>query len=84
MILQTTSPNLGLIDREFETDAVFDPTREKSAWERFENYLNHLNSQSAGRAQYKLVYLARHGQGYHNVKEAQVGRLAWEVKSTRS
>ena len=50
---------------------------------RFENYINDLNARSAGKVQYKLIYLARHGQGYHNVKEAQVGRLAWEVFQKR-
>ncbi len=77
---QTTLPNLGLIDRAYDTDAEFDPKREKHQWERFTHYLAHLNS--TGRAEgvsYKLLYLARHGEGYHNVKEAEVGTEAWEV-----
>ncbi|KAK3901782.1 histidine phosphatase superfamily [Staphylotrichum tortipilum] len=75
----TTLPDLGLINRTYETDADFDPRREKHQWERFTHYLAHLNR--TGRAEgasYKLLYMARHGEGYHNVKEAEVGTEAWE------
>ncbi|KAH6635949.1 histidine phosphatase superfamily [Chaetomium tenue] len=73
-----TLPALGLIDREYETDKSFDPLREKSSWERFAHYLDHLNEVAGGKAVYKLLYAARHGQGYHNVKEREVGTAAWE------
>jgi hypothetical protein len=29
--------------------------------------------------QYKLLYLIRHGEGLHNVKEREVGRAEWDV-----
>lgn len=29
--------------------------------------------------QYKLLYLGRHGEGYHNVAEARYGTLAWDA-----
>ncbi|KAK4237156.1 histidine phosphatase superfamily [Achaetomium macrosporum] len=74
----TTLPGLGLIDRAYDTDEAFDPRREKHAWERFAHYLDHLNSTGDGKAMYKLIYAARHGEGYHNVKEREVGTLAWE------
>ncbi|KAK3303628.1 histidine phosphatase superfamily [Chaetomium strumarium] len=74
----TTLPGLGLIDRPYDTDEAFDPRREKHAWERFAHYLDHLNTTSAGKAVYKLIYAARHGEGYHNVKEREVGTRAWE------
>ena len=79
---KTTLPGLGLIDRVYETDEAFDPRREKHGWERFAHYLDHLNETGGGTAVYKLLYAARHGEGYHNVKEAEVGTAAWEV-STR-
>lgn len=72
-------PGLGLIDRVYETDEEFDPQREKTAWERFAHYLDHLN-RPGSRAMYKLLYAARHGQGYHNVMEAEVGTALWEVQ----
>ncbi|KAK0621029.1 histidine phosphatase superfamily [Immersiella caudata] len=74
----TTLPGLGLISQTYDTDAVYDPNHEKPDWERFVHYLNHLNKSTAANVSYKLIYAARHGQGYHNVKEAEVGTVEWE------
>ncbi|KAI1401923.1 phosphoglycerate mutase-like protein [Hypoxylon fuscum] len=74
----TTQPALGLINRTYETDAVFDLEGKKTPWERFVYFLEHLNQQGRGKVLYKLVFLIRHGEGYHNVKEAEVGREAWD------
>lgn len=46
-------------------------------WELFLSHLQKLNQ--AGPAKYKLFYVIRHGEGDHNVKEAQVGRFEWEA-----
>ncbi|KAI1653355.1 phosphoglycerate mutase-like protein [Daldinia decipiens] len=73
-----TLPNMGLIDRAYETDAAFGPEGKKTQWERFVRFLEHKNKQGQGRVQYKLVFLIRHGQGYHNLKETEVGRHEWE------
>ncbi|KAI0842609.1 phosphoglycerate mutase-like protein [Hypoxylon sp. FL0890] len=73
----TTQPGLGLIDRAYETDAVFDPEGKKTQWERLIHHLDHHNQQGEGHVQYKLLFLIRHGEGYHNVKEAEVGRDSW-------
>ncbi|KUI67970.1 Phosphomutase-like protein 3 [Cytospora mali] len=71
-----TTPNLGLLHRVYSTDGTFDPKTEKSQWERFIEYLDYLNRE--GISKYKLFLIVRHGEGYHNVKEAQVGRTEWE------
>jgi broad specificity phosphatase PhoE len=42
-----------------------------------------LNEENPERVKYKIIYLARHGQGYHNVMESSVGRLEWEAKWAR-
>jgi hypothetical protein len=75
----TTQPNLGLILRAYPTDNDFDPSGERSAWERFEHYLRYLNLESPKDRRYKLFYLVRHGEGMHNVKEEEVGREEWNV-----
>ncbi|KAK5662706.1 hypothetical protein OQA88_8622 [Cercophora sp. LCS_1] len=74
----TTQPGLGLVKKVYETDASFDPNHEKQDWERFEHYLKYLNATARDGISYKLIYAARHGEGYHNVKEAEVGTPAWE------
>lgn len=51
----------------------------KPKWSGFSDYLDQLNSQS-DQVRYKLVFATRHGEGYHNVKEAEVGTAAWEVR----
>lgn len=79
----TTQPGLGLINRTYETDAVFDPNGNKTQWERFVYFVEHQNQLGQGKVQYKIVFLIRHGQGYHNVKEAQVGRHAWDTHWSR-
>ncbi|KAH9895397.1 hypothetical protein F4778DRAFT_783753 [Xylariomycetidae sp. FL2044] len=38
-----TESNYGLIDRSYPTDDEFDPSAEKTQWERFEYYVNTLN-----------------------------------------
>ncbi|KAI1380623.1 phosphoglycerate mutase-like protein [Hypoxylon crocopeplum] len=74
----TTLPGLGLINRPYETDTVFDPEGKKTQWERFVHFLEHQNRLGRGKVLHKLVFLIRHGEGHHNVKEAEVGRHAWD------
>lgn len=38
------------------------------SWDEIINHLNTVNETNEENAQYKLLFLARHGQGYHNVK----------------
>lgn len=71
--------NFGLIDRDYETDTAFDPNRIKTQWERFVHHLAYLNEQSNGDVEYKLLYMGRHGQGFHNIAEALYGTPAWDV-----
>ncbi|KAF2678265.1 phosphoglycerate mutase-like protein [Lentithecium fluviatile CBS 122367] len=74
----TTRPYLGLLEREYPTDAAFDPGREKTQWQRFEHYVRELNSNGLANQKYKVFYIVRHGQGVHNVKEKEVGREEWD------
>ncbi|KAI0386764.1 phosphoglycerate mutase-like protein [Hypomontagnella monticulosa] len=78
-----TLPSLGLISQTYETDRVFDPQYQKTQWERFIHFVDYLNKADQGKAVYKLVYVIRHGEGFHNVKEKQVGRHQWEDKWAR-
>ncbi|KAK4652333.1 putative phosphoglycerate mutase pmu1 [Podospora pseudocomata] len=75
-----TMPGMGLIDQPYPTDEAFDPQRSKQPWERFVNLLNSWNESEKGKAAYKLIYVTRHGQGYHNAKESDVGSAEWETR----
>ncbi|KAF2842096.1 phosphoglycerate mutase family protein [Patellaria atrata CBS 101060] len=70
--------NLGLIERPYDTDDEYDPQHEKTQWQRFEHYVFRLNRQSGRHLQYKVLFMGRHGEGYHNVAESFYGTPAWD------
>ncbi|KKA18373.1 Phosphoglycerate mutase family protein [Rasamsonia emersonii CBS 393.64] len=70
--------NFGLINRTYDTDAEFDPHGEKTQWERFEYKVRSLNREADDKTQYKVLFMGRHGQGYHNVAESFYGTEAWD------
>ncbi|TIC97294.1 putative phosphoglycerate mutase [Colletotrichum higginsianum] len=71
----TTQPSLGLLDKPFE-----DATNDAGAkpWERFTAHVNRLNAESPEGVEYKVLYLTRHGLGFHNVQAAKVGTTEWD------
>ena len=78
----TTLPNLGLLDREYETDEMLSDetaSTRREAWQRFNDYVHQLNANIPGSASHKVLFITRHGQGYHNVMNAQVGHDEWNV-----
>ncbi|KAL8866390.1 MAG: hypothetical protein Q9174_006330, partial [Haloplaca sp. 1 TL-2023] len=46
-------------------------------WQRFAHAVFRLNRSSGRFTQYKLLYLGRHGEGYHNAAESYYGTPAW-------
>lgn len=70
--------NFGLINRSYETDSSLDPTQAKTQWQRFANHVELLNTKSAGNVQYKVLFMGRHGQGWHNVAVTKYGTPAWD------
>lgn len=79
----TTLPRLGLTERDYEMDGMIkanDSTgNDKTHWERFKDYIGHLNDQNAASTTYKVLFITRHGLGYHNSFESEVGRDSWNV-----
>lgn len=69
--------NFGLINRRYTTDPTYDPSGEKTQWQRFANQVFQLNRDSGRNIQYKLLYMGRHGEGYHNAAESYYGTPAW-------
>jgi len=66
-----------LIDRGYETDQA---SNEKEQWKRFDTHIRHLNNQTKDNESIKVLWLGRHGQGWHNVAEAKYGTKAWDVR----
>lgn len=74
-----TATNFGLINQTYDSDASFDPAGTKTQWERFENEVAALNVGSTADERFAVLYLGRHGEGYHNVAESSYGTPAWNV-----
>jgi len=59
-------PRFGLLDES--------PNR----WATFTSKINKLNREAPNDTKYKVFFLGRHGQGYHNVAEDKYGTKAWD------
>ncbi|GAA5850180.1 hypothetical protein JCM8547_001032 [Rhodosporidiobolus lusitaniae] len=66
-------------------DPTYDPLQDSfglidkssSRWKRFKRDIKRLNEDGEERTSVKVLFLARHGQGYHNVAESKYGTPAW-------
>lgn len=43
-----------------------------------------MNRNSHPDVSYRLLFLGRHGDGYHNAAESEYGTEAWDVRSSSS
>lgn len=68
--------NFGLLERDYPDEAPEDKSLPQ--WKRFEKHVIALANASGDDTQYKVVYLGRHGEGFHNVGEAKYGTKAWD------
>ncbi|KAI4645202.1 hypothetical protein J4E93_006002 [Alternaria ventricosa] len=66
--------NFGLIDRSYPGE---DDSEEKQ-WRRLEKYVASLEAAKKEGESYKVLFLGRHGQGWHNVAETKYGTKAWD------
>ena len=72
--------NFGLIEQDFDTDArLFNKGKDLTQWQRFAYKLKALNEKAAEGEAFRLLYLGRHGQGYHNVASMYYGTNSWRV-----
>ncbi|KAH8919919.1 phosphoglycerate mutase-like protein [Atractiella rhizophila] len=76
--------NFGLINRSYPTD-ILDPFKLLTQWQKFNLFLTALNTKhlisgwiTGENVRYKLFFMARHGEGYHNVAESYYGTPAWD------
>ncbi|KAM3452876.1 hypothetical protein MY3296_004145 [Beauveria thailandica] len=60
----TTRPLFALTSRAYPSDAA---NSDKPPWARFVDHVQALNREAGDNVSYKIVFLTRHGQGFHNV-----------------
>merc|ERR1711939_168036 len=80
--------NFGLVQRPYDSDeSLPNKGRGMTPWQRFENHVTSLNhaakqkrhgSEQGSHVRYKLLFLGRHGNGYHNIAERYYGNEAWD------
>lgn len=52
----------------------------RKSWNEITSELEHLNRSSDDNTQYKLLFLARHGQGWHNIASQKYPKHEWMSK----
>lgn len=62
--------DFGLINRTYPTDYLL--RGKTTQWERFAFYVNTLNLEAGDDVNYKVLFMGRHGDGYHNDAQAYV------------
>ncbi|KAJ4337778.1 putative phosphoglycerate mutase pmu1 [Ascochyta clinopodiicola] len=78
--------HFGLITRTYPSTTPDDPGQEptpETQWSRLTSHLHALNTTAPPNTTYKLLFLARHGQGYHNAAETTYGTSAWNSTYSR-
>jgi broad specificity phosphatase PhoE len=71
--------NFGLISRTYPSDPSYSSDEPKpTQWQRFYHHLSTLNADAPPSTSYRLLFLGRHGQGFHNIAETYYSRVAWD------
>ncbi|KAJ5140378.1 hypothetical protein N7448_003786 [Penicillium atrosanguineum] len=71
------SVNFGLINRTYPADKELKHHQSTTQWERFYNQVQKFNEDSPKNIEYKVLFLGRHGNGWHNSAETYYGTPAW-------
>ena len=67
--------NFGLINRTYPSDPKTPDSKYSTQWQRLNKYIKTLNKEKKTR--YSLLFLGRHGEGFHNAAETYFGTPAW-------
>lgn len=68
------STNFGLINRTYTASSK---EGHQTQWQRFERELKRLQREAPEDVEYKLLFMGRHGEGFHNAAEEFYGTPAW-------
>jgi len=66
------STNFGLINQTYPGISA-----NLSQWQQFDRVVFNLNQLAPSDTTYKLLFIGRHGEGYHNAEQTYVGTPAW-------
>lgn len=69
--------NFGLINRTYPSDSSHPDGKQATQWQRLNHYIKTLNQKAESNERYALLFMGRHGEGYHNAAESFFGTPAW-------
>ncbi|KAH7402829.1 histidine phosphatase superfamily [Pyrenochaeta sp. MPI-SDFR-AT-0127] len=72
-----TASNFGLIERSYPSDSSCPDRKKSTQWQRLAHYISTLNNNAKRSERYALLFMGRHGEGYHNAAESYFGTPAW-------
>ena len=72
-----TTTNFGLIDQAYPNDTKAHHSHDLTQWQRFKHQVSFLNRNAPRGVEYKVLFMGRHGQGFHNAAETFYGTPAW-------
>ncbi|KAF1829829.1 phosphoglycerate mutase-like protein [Decorospora gaudefroyi] len=72
-----TASNFGLINRTYPSDSSCPDRQHTTQWQRLAHYISTLNKKALRNERYALLFMGRHGEGYHNAAESYFGTPAW-------
>jgi broad specificity phosphatase PhoE len=75
-----TASNFGLINRDYPSDSLCPGRTNATQWQKLAHYIKTLNSDHSAKKnneRHTLLFLGRHGEGYHNAAETYFGTPAW-------
>ena len=72
-----TKENFGLINRTYSSDSTFKGKHGNTQWRRFAHQVAELNKAAPKHVEYKVLFMGRHGDGFHNDAQAFYGTPAW-------
>lgn len=74
-----TAVNFGLINRTYPADIGCNSAANLTQWQMFARQVYGLNEAAPADTVYKLLFMGRHGEGYHNAAQTYYGTPAWNV-----
>ncbi|CAK3809646.1 Hypothetical predicted protein [Lecanosticta acicola] len=72
-----TLNNFGLINRTYPATKDLPYAGHLTQWQKFAIQVEALNRQAPSNTVYKVLFMGRHGEGYHNAAESFYGTPAW-------
>lgn len=70
-----TAANFGLINQTYSSDRA--NAASLTQWQKFAILVSSLNAKSPKNVDYKVLFMGRHGEGWHNAAESYYGTPAW-------